>query len=158
MISVKSNNIFKYRYARIIPITQSTVNFMRLRNNERKSKIPIEPPGIYKKGRMLVPLDTPYEVQGGNDLLNISICIQGKNYNHPEFAIDQLTKAVVLANRYLAMFRARIRNPREFVDGDLSAHLTDTIVSFSRSADANNYQISEDLLSEDIKLKELGSF
>ena len=52
------------------------------------------------------------------------------------------------------------------MDRDLSAHLADMIVSFSRSAaeatalaDANNYQISEDLLSEDIrKLNELGSF
>ena len=70
------------------------------------------------------------------------------------------------AKRYSAMFRARIRDPRDFVDRVLSAHLADTIVSFSRSAaeasaraDANKCQITEDIFIEDIKkLNELGSF
>jgi hypothetical protein len=59
----------------------------------------------------------------------------------------------VSAKRYSAMFRAtRIRDPRDFVDRDISAHLVDMIVSFFRSvteasalADANKCQITEDL-------------
>ena len=90
-------------------MTHSNVNFMRLeikleaeKNLERKSKIPIEPPGFYKKEKMQVLRQINEQ---GNDLLNILICVQGKDCNLPEFALDQMTKSVVLAKKDSAMFR-----------------------------------------------------
>ena len=94
------------------PITHSNVNFMRLEieqeaeeKNERKSNIPIELNRFYKKGGWLEPLEDPHDVMG-NDILNISIlCVQGKDYNLPEFAIYQLTESVGQAKRYKAMLQ-----------------------------------------------------
>ena len=98
--------------------------------------------------------------------MNILICVKGKDCNLPDIALDQMTKSVVLEKKASAMFRA-IRDPKENVDRDLHVNNhADMIVNFSpRSAagadalaEANNYQISEDLLNKDIdKLKELGS-
>ena len=134
--------------------------------DERKSNIPIELDRSYKKGGWLEPLEDPHSVMG-NDLLNIVICVQGRgDYNLPEFAISQLTESVRLAKRYRVMLQAQIRDPQELVDIDLAAHLAELVVSFSRAAaeeaalaDAENFEISEDLLTADKeKLAELGSF
>jgi imidazolonepropionase-like amidohydrolase len=64
------------------------------------------------------------------------------------------------------MLQAQIGDPQELVDIDLAAHLAELVVSFSRVAaeeaalaDAENFEISEDLLKADKeKLAELGSF
>ena len=64
------------------------------------------------------------------------------------------------------MLQAKIRDPQESVDRDLAAHLAELVVSFSRAAaekaalaDADNFEISEDLLNANKgKLIELGSF
>ena len=63
------------------------------KENERKSKIPIELDGFYNKGRWLDPLEVPYDLKG-NDILNISICVQGKDFNLPELGVTQLTESV----------------------------------------------------------------
>ena len=107
----------------------------------------------------------PLDVQG-SDILNISICVQGKNFNLPEFAVNQLTESVRLAKRYTVMLKAKIRDPQKLVDIDLAAHLAELVISFSRAAaevaalaDADNYEISEDLLNADKeKLIEVGYF
>ena len=64
------------------------------------------------------------------------------------------------------MLKAKIRDPQELVDMDLAAHLAELVISFPRAAaevaalaDADNYEIYEDLLNADKeKLIELGSF
>ena len=64
------------------------------------------------------------------------------------------------------MLKAKIRDPQELVDIDLAAHLAELVISFPRAAaevaalaDADNYEIYEDLLNADKeKLIELGSF
>ncbi len=115
---------------------------------------------------MQEPLKDPHGVMG-NGLLNIVICVQGRgDYNLPESAISQLTESVRLAKIYKVMLQAQIRDPQELVDIDLAAHLAELVVSFSRVAaeeaalaDAENFEISEDLLKADKeKLIELGSF
>ena len=78
--------------------------------NGRKSKIPTELEKFYKKGGWLDPLEDPHDVQG-NDILSISICVQGKDFNLPEFAINQLTESVRLAKRYTVMLKAEIGDP-----------------------------------------------
>ena len=71
----------------------------RLREEEQN---PYRAPGVLQEGENArCPLEAPHEVQGGNDLLNILIRDQGKDYYLPEFAKDQLA---VSANRYSAMF------------------------------------------------------
>jgi hypothetical protein len=52
------------------------------KNEEMKSTIPLELHGFYKTGKLL---DTPLI-----ELLNNSICIKGKHFNLPEFAIQQI--------------------------------------------------------------------
>ena len=96
--------------------------------------------------------------------LNISIGVQGTEYRLPDFAFEQLQTSMELANRYqriLCITVGRTGSGRE-----LSSHLSELTVSFSRSAaeasalvDADNYEIPEDILDQDIaKLRELGSF
>ena len=131
-------------------MTHSNVNFMRLeikleaeKKLERKSKIPIEPPWFYKKERMQVLRQINEQ---GNDLLNILICVQGKDCNLPDIALDQMTKSVVLAKKASAMFRA-IRDPKEnVVDRDLHANNhADMILNFSprSAAGADAQQLSD---------------
>lgn len=129
---------------------------------EEQSTTPIEPHGFYTTGERL---SNPLKNLG--EQLNISINVQGKDFDLPELAVQQLTESAVLANRYKAMFNVTIiREPKEILDRDLASHLGELIISFSRAAaeaaalaDADNYEISEELLQRDRrKLMELGSF
>jgi len=134
------------------------------KKEEKDSMIPIDLHEIYTEGTRLDSLEVPQIVKG-DDKLDIKVCVQGKDYDLAEFARDQLEKSANLAEKYKAMFRIS-RGGKIVIKKDLSEHLAELMVSFSRSAaeeaalaDANNYEISEDLLSEDLeKLKELGSF
>ena len=80
------------------------------KNQRKKSNIAIELNRSYKKGGWLEPLEDPHDVMG-NNILIISICVQGKDFNLPEFAINQLTESVRLAKRYTVMLKAEIGDP-----------------------------------------------
>ena len=55
---------------------------------ERKSKIPIELHGFYKKGEKARPYRRPHhDVQGNGQQLNISKCVQRKDLIFQKFAI-----------------------------------------------------------------------
>ena len=116
---------------------------------EEQSTTPIEPHGFYTTGERL---SNPIKDLG--EQLNISINVQGKDFDLPEFAVQQLTESAVLANRHKTMFKVTIkREPKEILDRDLASHLGELIISFSRAAaeaaalaDADNYEISEELL------------
>ena len=97
--------------------------------------------------------------------LEILIGVQGVDFHPPGFALDQLRVSAGLARRY-AEILCGTTVCRNTSGRDLSSHLSELIVSFSRSAaeaaalvDADGFEISTDLLDADVtKLRELGSF
>ena len=96
--------------------------------------------------------------------LNIAISVQGAEYKLPDFAIAQLQISIDLANKYKSILSVGVNQNQS--GRELSSHLSDLILSFSRSAaeaaalaDADDYKISEEVLDRDIiHLKQLGSF
>ena len=98
--------------------------------------------------------------------LNIAISVQGTEYKLPDVAIiAQLQISIIdLANKYKSILSVRVNQNQS--GRELSSHLSDLILSFSRSAaeaaalaDTDNYEISEEVLDRDIiQLKKLGSF
>ena len=82
-------------------MTHSNVNFMRLeikleaeKTSRERQKSQLSSMGSIKKKECKLPVNEP-----GNDLLNILICVQGKDCNLPDIASDQTTKSVVLAKK-----------------------------------------------------------
>jgi len=98
--------------------------------------------------------------------LQLAICVQGEEFNLPDFALLQLRESAVLAQTYVVILCGTTARYRNKSGRELSSHLSELMVSFSRSAaeaaalkDAANYEIPTDLLDEDVtKLAELGSF
>ena len=96
--------------------------------------------------------------------LNLVVCVQGQEYGLPDFSITQLQISIDIANRYKKILCSSMH--RRGGERELSVHLSELIVSFSRSAteaaaltDADDYEIPESVLDQDIqKLKELVSF
>ena len=96
--------------------------------------------------------------------LNLAVCVQGQEHRLPDFSITQLQISIDLANRYKKILCSSMH--RTGSERELSVHLSELTVSFSRSAaeaaalkDADDYEIPESVLDQDIqKLKELGSF
>jgi hypothetical protein len=82
-------------------MTHFNVKFMRLeikleagKTSRGRQKSQYSSMGSIKKTECKFPVNEP-----GNDLLNILICVQGKDCILPDIASDQTTKSVVLAKK-----------------------------------------------------------
>jgi len=115
----------------------------------------------HQKGERIAP---DFSLEEEN--LKISISVQGNEFGLPEFAIEQLQISAKLANHYKKILCGSSAVVQKDGGRELSSHLSELTVSFSRSAaeaaalqDADGFEITEQLLNEDAtKLKELGSF
>eukprot|EP01036_Dinobryon_divergens_P035015 gene35015-45325_t len=89
-------------------------------------------------------VDPERELSEGS--LNLAVCVQGNEHRLPDFSITQLQISLILANRYKRILCCSMR--RKGSERELSVHLSELIISFSRSAveaaaleDADNYEI-----------------